>query len=52
LTNGKGDKQRPRLISRDDYERNWDTVFGRGARERDKKSTTTRNARSKATRKG
>lgn len=29
--NGKGDKQRPRMVSRGEYEANWDAVFGKKA---------------------
>jgi len=29
MSNGKGSKRRPRLISQEAFEANWDAVFGR-----------------------
>lgn len=26
---GKGDKTRPRFVSREQYEKNWDAIFGK-----------------------
>lgn len=29
MSNGKGDRQRPSQISRDEWDENWDRIFGK-----------------------